>query len=120
MAKRVTKASTLFGLNLTRNLTRNLMKIILPTLFTLAVLVASSMANPAETDRNQWFREARFGRFIHWGVYAVPAGEWEGETIKGPGQKWQTVSIGTIELPADGWHPIELRKLTLTPFPTPR
>jgi len=28
-------------------------------------------------DRMQWYREARFGIFIHWGVYAVPArGEW--------------------------------------------
>jgi len=29
------------------------------------------------TDKLQWFRDARFGMFIHWGVYAVPAkGEW--------------------------------------------
>ena len=28
--------------------------------------------------RMQWFREARFGLFIHWGVYSVPAGEWNG------------------------------------------
>ena len=27
--------------------------------------------------RSQWFREARFGMFIHWGLYAIPArGEW--------------------------------------------
>jgi len=25
----------------------------------------------------KWFREARFGLFIHWGVYSVPAGEWK-------------------------------------------
>jgi alpha-L-fucosidase len=28
--------------------------------------------------RLQWFREARFGMFIHWGVYAVAAGSWQG------------------------------------------
>lgn len=28
--------------------------------------------------RMAWFDEARFGMFIHWGVYAVPAGEWQG------------------------------------------
>ncbi len=29
------------------------------------------------TNRTQWFTDARFGMFIHWGVYAVPArGEW--------------------------------------------
>ena len=27
--------------------------------------------------RMQWFREARFGLFLHWGLYAIPArGEW--------------------------------------------
>jgi alpha-L-fucosidase len=31
---------------------------------------------PAERDaRMKWFNEARFGMFIHWGVYSVPAGE---------------------------------------------
>ncbi len=39
---------------------------------------------PAEHDqRMAWFREARFGLFIHWGVYSVPAGEWEGKTNYG-------------------------------------
>lgn len=27
--------------------------------------------------RMEWFCEARFGMFIHWGLYAIPArGEW--------------------------------------------
>ena len=30
--------------------------------------------------RMHWWREARFGLFIHWGLYAIPAGEWNGET----------------------------------------
>ncbi len=29
-------------------------------------------------QRMGWWREARFGMFIHWGLYAVPAGEWKG------------------------------------------
>ena len=32
-------------------------------------------------QRLQWWREARFGMFIHWGVYAVPAGEFRGHRI---------------------------------------
>jgi alpha-L-fucosidase len=36
---------------------------------------------PEQHDaRMKWFREARFGMFIHWGVYSVPAGEWQGKT----------------------------------------
>jgi alpha-L-fucosidase len=31
-------------------------------------------------QRMSWWRQARFGLFIHWGLYAIPAGEWEGET----------------------------------------
>ncbi len=33
--------------------------------------------------RMAWWREARFGMFIHWGIYAVPAGEWKGQQDKG-------------------------------------
>ena len=32
-------------------------------------------------DRMAWWREARFGMFIHWGVYAVPAGIYKGQKI---------------------------------------
>ena len=28
----------------------------------------------SKDDRMQWWRDARFGMFIHWGIYAVPAG----------------------------------------------
>jgi alpha-L-fucosidase len=31
--------------------------------------------------RMQWFREARFGLFIHWGVYAAAAGSWQGKPV---------------------------------------
>jgi len=30
--------------------------------------------------RMKWWRDARFGLFIHWGVYSVPAGEYQGKT----------------------------------------
>jgi alpha-L-fucosidase len=33
-----------------------------------------------EVDRMDWWRESRFGLFIHWGLYAIPAGEWNGST----------------------------------------
>ncbi len=37
-------------------------------------------------QRMQWWREARFGMFIHWGVYSVPAGVWKGEQSKHIGE----------------------------------
>lgn len=41
----------------------------------------------AERDtRMAWWREAKFGLFIHWGVYAVPAGTYHGGRIGGIGE----------------------------------
>jgi len=34
----------------------------------------------------QWWREARFGMFIHWGLYAQPAGTWQGKQIPSIGE----------------------------------
>ncbi|MGI9201245.1 MAG: alpha-L-fucosidase [Woeseiaceae bacterium] len=36
--------------------------------------------------RMAWWREARFGLFIHWGIYAVPAGTHKGEQIENIGE----------------------------------
>jgi len=33
--------------------------------------------------RMEWWRDARFGMFIHWGLYAIPAGQWDGKTDYG-------------------------------------
>ncbi len=30
-----------------------------------------------------WWREAKFGCFIHWGVYSGPGGEWKGQRVHG-------------------------------------
>ncbi len=43
----------------------------------------------------QWWRDARLGMFIHWGLYAVPAGEWKGKTGYG---EWIRTSA---EIPLD-------------------
>jgi len=36
--------------------------------------------------RLNWWRDARFGMFIHWGLYAIPAGFWNGQPIPGIGE----------------------------------
>src|SRR5579871_1353469 len=49
--------------------------------------VGSSDELPALREaRMQWWREARFGLFIHWGVYSVPAGNYRGRHIPGLGE----------------------------------
>jgi alpha-L-fucosidase len=59
--------------------------------FSLAFLFACSPKNKdymqeSQKDKDkrmEWWRDARFGMFIHWGLYAVPAGEWNGVTTYG-------------------------------------
>jgi alpha-L-fucosidase len=51
---------------------------------TTAPVVPNATETKAQRDkRMKWWREARFGMFIHQGLYAVPAGEWKGKTIGG-------------------------------------
>jgi alpha-L-fucosidase len=56
------------------------------------VLAASTRPVRTQTDdaarraRLAWFHEAKYGLFIHWGLYAVPAGEWKGKRIPGLGE----------------------------------
>ncbi|MBN1912689.1 MAG: alpha-L-fucosidase [Pirellulales bacterium] len=47
----------------------------------LVTLIVSCLCATATRagDRMEWFNKARFGMFIHWGVYSVPAGEWRGK-----------------------------------------
>ncbi len=44
---------------------------------------AQAASTPAPDTRMDWWREARFGMFIHWGLYAIPAGEWNGRKTYG-------------------------------------
>ena len=44
------------------------------------------VVDEARERRIKWFREAKFGMFIHWGLYAIPAGIWKGKEIPGLGE----------------------------------
>src|SRR5580704_17645974 len=42
---------------------------------------------PASQDEKMaWFRDAKFGLFIHWGLYCITAGEWKGKFVPGIGE----------------------------------
>jgi alpha-L-fucosidase len=58
-------------------------------IFSLIIIMAGLMAaqqNATSSEKMQWWREARFGLFIHWGVYAVPAGIYHGQDINKAGE----------------------------------
>lgn len=49
------------------------------------VFGCDGVKQPAKADM-AWWREARFGLFVHWGLYSVAAGEWEGKEVEGIGE----------------------------------
>src|SRR5262249_54073653 len=47
----------------------------------------AAQKDPTSQDqRMAWWREARFGMFIHWGLYAIPGGTWNGKKAGGTGE----------------------------------
>lgn len=38
--------------------------------------------NASKKATFDWFRDAKYGMFIHWGLYSIPAGVWNGKTLK--------------------------------------
>jgi alpha-L-fucosidase len=41
--------------------------------------------------RIEWWREARFGMFVHWGVYSGLGGTWQGHQVKGYAEHIQRI-----------------------------
>ena len=65
----------------------------------------------AQRDKRMtWWREARFGMFIHWGLYAVPAGEYNGKKVGGIGE-WimrnGQIPVSEYEKFAKGFNPVK-------------
>src|SRR5437870_13500102 len=46
----------------------------------------ASSRDSAREQRLAWFREAKYGLFVQWGLYAIPAGQWNGRAIPGLGE----------------------------------
>ncbi len=67
-------------------------------------------APPTETQRLAWFHEAKFGLFIHWGLYSIPAGVWDGRPVPGIGE-WimnhARIPVKEYERLAGGFDPIK-------------
>jgi alpha-L-fucosidase len=88
-------------------------------LSTLALLVAPAAgaeapapasAPAAASERMAWWRDARFGMFIHWGLYAVPAGEWKGERTPKIGEwimKNMRIPIAEYETLVPRFNPVK-------------
>src|SRR3989442_11473806 len=88
------------------------------TLVLAAMLVSSvrtaltfqSDSAAAKEKRLAWFREAKYGLFIHWGLYAIPAGEWKGRRSLGLGE-WimnrSKIPVDEYEKLASQFNPVK-------------
>jgi len=66
---------------------KNKMLIILVCIFFVQTTFAQE-SKEARDKRMQWWREARFGMFIHWGPYSVLGGVYHGNQQKRGGAEW--------------------------------
>ena len=51
-------------------------------------------------QRMEWWRDSKFGMFIHWGVYSIPAGVYNGKEIDGVSE-W---IMKTAQIPVDKYE----------------
>lgn len=88
------------------------MKKTLFTIFCFFVILQTTVGQQLSKDeRMQWWREAKFGMFIHWGVYAQWAGVYKGhEQLKG-GAEWimnrSKIPVSEYQEMAKKFNPIQ-------------
>lgn len=74
----------------------------------ISAVKSPSRRPAAKNDPLRWWREARFGLFIHWGLYAIPAGVWRGKRVPYIGE-WlmfrEKIPVATYEKLAARFHP---------------
>ncbi len=75
-----------------------------------AAVVESPEAAAARQARLKWFNEAKYGFFINWGLYSIPAGEWKGKPVGGIGE-WimhnAKIPVKEYELLARQFNPVK-------------
>lgn len=74
-----------------------------------------AIAPRTHDDHMRWWRDAKFGMFIHWGLYSIPAGEWPGkgknhaewirDTAQIPVAEYETLlpKFNPVKFNADAW-----------------
>ena len=77
-------------------------------LLCLGVLQAQVPVHPSitEADRTKWFRDAKFGMFIHWGPYAVIGRhEWARDRLRIPQAEYDKYAraFNPVRFDADAW-----------------
>ncbi len=70
----------------------------------------ASSRDATRAQRLAWWKEARFGLFIHWGPYSLIAGEWKGHTAKGHScftMMWEKIPVAEYAAVAAKFNPTQ-------------
>ncbi|MBL7077690.1 MAG: alpha-L-fucosidase, partial [Kiritimatiellae bacterium] len=58
-----------------------------------------------------WWRNARFGMFIHWGLYSIPGGQWKNDPLNTGSAEWimrhMRIPVREYEKLAAEFNPVE-------------
>lgn len=79
------------------------------TYLAFLAIIAQSAAAQSREDCMDWFRDAKFGLFVHWGLYAQAAGEWKGHPTKG-GEHfmlYERIPLKEYAKIADDFNPVD-------------
>ncbi len=57
--------------------------LLLLSIITFAQNGEGVLLSKIDDPKMTWWKEAKFGMFIHWGIYSVPAGKWDDKTTYG-------------------------------------
>jgi alpha-L-fucosidase len=75
-----------------------------------ADLAVDEAADAPPASRLAWWHQAKFGMFIHWGLYAVPAGQWNGKRVGGSAE-WimnnAKIPVKDYAALADTFNPVQ-------------
>lgn len=97
------------------------MRIVVAALLIARVALAQDPVPAERAAAREWFRDAHFGLFIHWGVYSqLGAGEWvmEQRGIPIPTYEWLASAFNPIRFDAHEWvslaKSVGVRYITIT------
>ena len=87
----------------------SLLKSISLLLLLLGCFSMKIAAQPVNPQSMEWFQNAKFGMFIHWGLYSQTAGDWKGRKAKGGAHMMlqERIPLKEYALIANDFNPTE-------------
>jgi len=85
--------------------------LVLLVAFAVGARAQAQAGTPEHDAKMAWWREARFGLFIHWGIYSVPAGVYKGHEQQHGGAEWIMnrckIPVAEYQRYAAGFNPVK-------------